>query len=104
MARVTTGGHLEMRTHPMLIVVLVVAIILPVSAQPVVTLDTQCNVTLPNGIAAGTSERQDSSFGNASLSTSLWPGGIVVFKPGGPGFVTRDGALGMKFPWTRGVR
>jgi len=28
----------------------------------------------------------------------------VIFEPGGPGFVTRDGALGMKFGWTRGAR
>jgi hypothetical protein len=33
-----------------------------------------------------------------------WPGGVVPFTPGGPGFVTSDGSLGMKFPWQRGVR
>jgi len=26
-----------------------------------------------------------------------------VFKPGGAGFITPDGSLGMKFGWTRGV-
>jgi hypothetical protein len=26
-----------------------------------------------------------------------------VFKPGGAGFLTRDGSLGMKFGWRRGV-
>ncbi|PYR14739.1 MAG: hypothetical protein DMF95_31490 [Acidobacteria bacterium] len=33
----------------------------------------------------------------------MWPNGTVVFKPGGAGFVTRDGSLGMKFGWRRGV-
>ena len=42
--------------------------------------------------------------GDAGLSTIVFPDGEVVFKPGGPGFVTSDGALGMKFPWQRGVR
>src|SRR5207245_5406439 len=28
-----------------------------------------------------------------------WPNGIVDFRPGGPGFVLSDGALGMKWPW-----
>ena len=65
-----------------------------------------CAVTAPNGVVAGSSEREENSYGNAQLSVGpfgLWPDGTVVFKPGGPGFVTRDGALGMKFGWTRGV-
>ena len=68
--------------------------------------DTLCNVTAPNGIVAGSSERQEPSFGNALLSVGpfgLWPDGTIVFEPGGAGFVTRDGALGMKFGWTRAV-
>lgn len=28
----------------------------------------------------------------------------MVFKPGGPGCVTPDGYLGMKWPWYRSVR
>ena len=28
----------------------------------------------------------------------------MVFEPGGPGFVLRDGSLQMKFPWWRGVQ
>lgn len=66
-----------------------------------------CHVTRPNGIVAGSSERNKESYGNALLSVGpfgLWPNGTVVFKPGGPGFQTQDGALGMKFYWTRGVR
>jgi hypothetical protein len=65
-----------------------------------------CQVTQPNGVVAGSSERQDGSYGNARVSVGpfgLWPNGTIVFKPGGPGFVTRDGGLGMKFGWTRGV-
>jgi hypothetical protein len=44
------------------------------------------------------------SHGNGSLWTMLWPDGIVVFRPGGPGFVLSDGSLSMKLPWWRGVR
>ena len=32
----------------------------------------------------------------------LWPRGVVVFKPGGPGEVRADGSLAMKFPFWRG--
>jgi hypothetical protein len=66
-----------------------------------------CHVTKPNGIVAGLSERHEGSYGNALLSVGpfgLWPDGTVVFKPGGAGFQTKEGGLGMKFGWTRGVR
>jgi hypothetical protein len=62
------------------------------AAQPSLS---PCGVTLPTAV--------DHSFGTALLSTWLWPDGTIVFKPGGPGFRTSDGALGMKFPWMRGV-
>ena len=55
----------------------------------------------------GLSERNEGSYGNALLSVGpfgLWPNGTVVFKPGGAGFQTKEGALGMKFGWTRGIR
>jgi hypothetical protein len=61
-----------------------------------------CHVTTPNGIVAGSSERNEKSYGNALLSVGpfgLWPNGTVVFKPGGAGFQTKDGGLGMKFGW-----
>jgi hypothetical protein len=77
---------------------------------------TACNVTAPNGIAAvspepdqsfgGTPMSPEGSHGNRLLSAGpfgLWQDGTIIFKPGGAGFVTRDGALGMKFGWTRGV-
>jgi len=54
-----------------------------------------CAVTVSNAA--------DRSYGNAQLSTLLWPDGVIVFEPGGPGFVTRDLALGTKFPWNRYV-
>ena len=66
----------------------------------------ECKVTKPNGIAAGVKELAPDSYGNSEVSVGpfgLWPDGTIVFKPGGAGFVTRSGALGMKFGWLRGV-
>lgn len=66
-----------------------------------------CHVTRPNEIVAGSSERNEESYGNALLSVGpfgLWPKGTVVFKPGGAGFQTKEGGLGMKFGWTRGIQ
>jgi hypothetical protein len=66
-----------------------------------------CHVTTANGIVAGLSERNERSYGNALLSVGpfgLWPNGTVVFKPGGAGFQTKEGALGMKFGWTRSIQ
>jgi hypothetical protein len=66
----------------------------------------ECAVTTPNGIAAGQEHPDRGSFGNAQVSVGpfgLWPDGTVLFKPGGAGFITRDGSLGMKFGWRRGV-
>ena len=59
---------------------------------------------MPNDIGIlGHAER--GSYGNGGLSTlGLWSNGIVVFRPGGSGFVMQDGSLGMKFGWRRGVR
>ena len=62
-----------------------------------------CAVTKPNGIAA-VGGGDANSYGNSQVSVfGLWPDGTVVFKPGGAGFLTRDGSLGMKFGWQRGV-
>jgi hypothetical protein len=73
-----------------------------VSARLLQTQD-ECVVTTPNGIAAGEDHRDPRSYGNADVSVGPWQNGTVVFKPGGPGFITRDGSLGMKFGWRRGV-
>jgi hypothetical protein len=97
-----------MRAHPELIgLLMVVGACLPLRAQPVSPSDSPCDVTVPNGIVAGASARKAWSYGNGLLSVGpfgLWPDGTVVFKPDGAGFTTADGALGMKFGWTRGVR
>jgi hypothetical protein len=72
-----------------------------IDARPAVA----CAVTRPNGVIAGSAASDARSFGNEQLSTwGLWPGGVVRFNPGGAGFVTSDGALGMKFGWQRGAR
>ncbi len=62
-----------------------------------------CPVTLANGQVPPGEARTSGLHGNGALWTSLWPEGVVVFRPGGPGFVLPDGALQMKFPWWRGV-
>lgn len=65
-----------------------------------------CPVTVPNGVNAG-DQGDLNSHGNTSVSVGpfgLWPDGTVIFKPGGAGFLTPDGALGMKFGWQRGIR
>jgi hypothetical protein len=96
-----------MRIHPKLLGLLGVALAcLYLRAQLLATSDAACDVTVPNGIVAGASEQKHWSYGNGLLSVGpfgLWPEGTVIFKPGGPGFTTRDGGLGMKFGWTRGV-
>jgi hypothetical protein len=51
-----------------------------------------CNVTTPSG-----------SFATDKLRTSVPSDGTITFAPGGPGFITSDGALGMKFGWERRV-
>jgi hypothetical protein len=98
------GKPLSLRVRPLFSIVVVICVPL---TTPQLRLDAPCHVTLPNGVVAGSSERQEGSYGNALLSVGpfgLWPKGTVILKPGGAGFVTRDGALGMKFGWTRAVR
>src|SRR5437870_5440027 len=76
-----------------------------VSVPPLPT-GVQCAVTTPNGITAGEDQHDPASHGNRQVSVGpfgLWPDGTVVFTPGGAGFITRDGSLGMKFGWRRGV-
>jgi hypothetical protein len=76
------------------------------TSAPTLQSNIECAVTTPNGIAAGEDPPFRDSYGNAQVSVGpfgLWPDGTVVFQPGGAGFVTRDGSLGMKFGWRRGV-
>jgi hypothetical protein len=63
------------------------------SENAVVIEPPTCSVTRANDL-----------HDDALISTDLWPDGTVVFRPGGPGFVTADGALGMKWGWRRAVR
>ena len=75
-----------------------------VSTAPPPTF-ADCAVTTPNGIAAGEARGDPDSYGDTQVSVGpfgLWPDGTVVFRPGGAGFITRDGSLGMKFGWRRG--
>jgi hypothetical protein len=64
-----------------------------VSGAQVQQPEMPCNVTLPH----------NNHVGNEKLYTGLWANGVITFQPGGPGFITSDGALGMKFGWWRGV-
>ena len=70
----------------------------------VAMLSAGAQLAAPSTPACHVTSVSDGSAGNQQLSTmGLWPNGTVVFRPGGPGFVTPDGALGMKFGWQRGV-
>jgi hypothetical protein len=50
-----------------------------------------CNVTEPN---------EGGFFRSVALKSEVGDGN-VVFKPGGPGFVDVDGAMGIKWAWVR---
>jgi hypothetical protein len=79
--------------------------LLVVGLMPIMPVSraSECTVTPPNGIVAGEQQAEPSSYGNSQVSVLVWPEGTVVFRPGGPGFTTPGGSLGMKFPWVRGV-
>ena len=73
--------------------------------------EPECRITKPNGIVAAGGEEAygpvKESYGNTRLSLGpfgLWPEGTVVFRPGGAGFITPEGWLGMKFGWIRAGR
>jgi hypothetical protein len=83
------------------VVVLLVVSGLQLSARPQTDATATCHVTLPNGIAAGASDSPARSHGNALLSVGLSADGTTIFRPGGAGFVTPEGFLGMKFLWQR---
>ena len=73
------------------------------ASSPPPQTNADCAVTIANGIVAGEHHSDPGSYGNAQVSVGLWRDGIVVFEPGGAGFITRDGSLGMKFGWRRGI-
>lgn len=69
----------------------------PGSAHAAATVDVNtdsfvCPVTVVNGGEGG-------SYSNDSLAVVLWAGSKFVFAPGDPGFVDRDGSLGVKVGW-----
>jgi hypothetical protein len=59
-------------------------------------------VTIPAGVESG-GRHDPYHHGDSDLSVALWSNGIVLFHQGGHGFRTRDGGLGTKFGWRRGV-
>jgi hypothetical protein len=88
----------------------------PLAALPTATPDptpapllksaiASCPVTLPNGKSPPTSGDSDFNLGNedGTLFTIPWPEGTVIFARDGPGYVSPDGSLEMKWPWWRGV-
>jgi hypothetical protein len=83
-----------------------VAFINPLRAaeNAVIVEPTSCKVTRANGQGTFLEGMSPDLHGNTLISTGLWPDGTVVFRPGGPGFVATDGALGMKWGWHRAVR
>jgi hypothetical protein len=83
--------------HVFVSIVFVATIFGAVSTASAQVPDT-CPVTIQNDI--GTGRR----YGDWQLSTVLWEKGEFIFRPGGSGFVTPDGAVGIKYPWWRGVR
>src|SRR4030095_7262987 len=56
------------------------------------TESSTCPVTVVSGGNGGV-------YANDSIGVVLWPESKFVFKPNGPGFIDRDGALGLKGGW-----
>ena len=76
---------------------LVIQTITPLGAHAAAAADTRtnsfvCPVTVVNGGKGG-------PYGNDSLSVVLWAESKFTFAPNGPGFIDRDGALGIKIGW-----
>jgi len=64
--------------------------------------DADCTPTSPNGQSPPGEPPSEQYLGNGELYTVLWPDGIVLFEPGGPGEIRKDGSLVMKWPFVRG--
>jgi hypothetical protein len=66
------------------------------------TSGLRANAMDAEGPASGTcavTDLETGFYGNDSLGAVLPADGTFVFKPGGPGFVDADGALGIKMGW-----
>ena len=61
-----------------------------------------CPVTIANGSTPPGEQPSPMNHGNGQLWTVLWPDGMIVFRPGGPGEIRAGGSLAIKFPWWRG--
>lgn len=70
---------------------------------PAASAPFDCPVTTPNGATPPGEQYSASHHGNGFIWTGLWPNGQVLVKPGGPGSVSADGTLGMKWWWWRSV-
>ena len=71
-----------------------------VNGTPHPTPETACPVTLPNGHnPPGQASRL--SHGNGRLWVELYPRGVI--RPAYYGRARPNGAIAVKFPWTRGV-
>jgi len=73
-----------------------------VTSAPVDREDTTCTPTAPNGDSPPGEPPSPEYLGNGRLFTVLWPDGVVVFEPGGPGEIRDNGSLAMKWPFWRG--
>ena len=67
----------------------------------------ECAVTKPNGSIPYGERPQpranNTYFGQGQIWTSLWPDGVVTFRPNGPGEIRPDGSLAMKWPWWKSI-
>jgi len=65
-------------------------------------IDASCTPTAPTGQSPPGEPPSELYLGNGEIYTVLWPDGVVVFEPGGPGELRDDGSLAMKWPFVRG--
>jgi hypothetical protein len=85
---------IRMRTskHFVLVCAASVALWSQAKAEPTITPENVCPVS------------QGPQANDSLQALGVPANGRIVFAPGAPGFVDRDGALGIKFPWKRLVR
>jgi hypothetical protein len=76
------------------------------TADPALTVSAPvtkgtCPLTLPNERTAPGGNKAGMNHGNGKLGTAMWPHNVVIATPD---YIEPDGAVGMKWPWWRGVR
>src|SRR5262245_30935637 len=89
------GGTMRWRRYVGLATLLVVAggLRTNAAAQQPDAAQGVCTATRPNGDVPPGERSSPGHHGNGRLWVSLWPDGVVVFKPGGSGFVLPGGSL-----------